>query len=73
MALGLWVFVGWMAFVALTAIVFLIWGWRRGQFRNVEEAKYRMLEDREPADWPDQEDAEGEENTVERASNGGQK
>ncbi len=54
MALGLWVFLGWMAFVIATAIGFLIWGWRRGQFRDVEEAKYRMLEDREPEAWPDQ-------------------
>ena len=48
MPLGMWVVVGWMAFVALTGVVFLVWGWRRGQFRDIEEAKYRMLEEREP-------------------------
>lgn len=53
MPLGLWVFVGWMAFVALTGVLFLIWGWKRGQFKDIEEAKYKMLEDKEPAPWPD--------------------
>jgi nitrogen fixation-related uncharacterized protein len=53
MALGLWVFLGWMIFVVFTGAAFLIWAWRNGQFRNVEEAKYRMLEDREPEPWPE--------------------
>jgi nitrogen fixation-related uncharacterized protein len=52
MALGLWVFLGWMAFVVFTGAVFLIWAWKSGQLRNVEEAKYRMLENREPEPWP---------------------
>ncbi|MEJ2149638.1 MAG: cbb3-type cytochrome oxidase assembly protein [Chloroflexota bacterium] len=54
MILGLWVVFGWMVFVALTAVVSIIWGWRHGQFRDIEEAKYKMLEDREPEPWPDQ-------------------
>ena len=53
MPFGMWVVVGWMAFVALTGVVMLIWGWKRGQFKDIEEAKYRMLEDREPEAWPD--------------------
>ena len=53
MALGLWVFVGWMIFVVGTGLALLIWGWKTGQFKNIEEAKYRMLEDREPAPWPE--------------------
>lgn len=52
MSLGVWVVVGWMAFVALTGVAMLLWGWRRKQFRNIEEAKYTMLEDREPQGWP---------------------
>ncbi len=52
MPLGLWVVVGWMAFVSFTGIVFMIWGWRHGQFRHIEDAKYTMLEDREPEPWP---------------------
>lgn len=53
MLLGLWVMVVGMAAVALTGLVFLIWGCKSGQFRDIEEAKYRMLEDREPEPWPD--------------------
>ena len=49
---GMWVVVSWMALVPLTGAILLIWGWKRGQFRNIEEAKYRMLEEREPEDWP---------------------
>ena len=43
MPVGLWVFVGWMAFVLFTGLIFLLWAWKTGQFKNVEEAKYRML------------------------------
>lgn len=53
MPLGMWVVVGWMAFVILTGGIMLVWGWKRGQFKDIEEAKYRMLEDREPKPWPD--------------------
>lgn len=55
MLLGLWVLVGGMAVVALTGIVFLIWGWKNGQFRDIEEAKYRMLEEKDPEPWPNRE------------------
>lgn len=58
MALGVWVFFGWMLFVMATGVVFLIWAWRNGQFKNIEEAKYRMLEDREPEPWPDKKEKE---------------
>ena len=66
MALGLWVFLGWMIFVAGTGIVFLIWAWRNGQFKNIEEAKYRMLEDREPEPWPARKE------TIKKTQEGGQ-
>jgi cbb3-type cytochrome oxidase maturation protein len=52
MPLGMWVVVGWMAFVAFSTIAFIIWAWKDGQFDDIEEAKYRMLEEREPAPWP---------------------
>ncbi len=52
MPLGLWLLVGWMIFMALVGIGFIVWGWRKGQFRNIEEAKYKMLEDIEPQPWP---------------------
>lgn len=53
MALGVWMIFGWMVFVALTGCAMLIWGWKHGQFEDIEEAKYKMLEDREPEPWPD--------------------
>lgn len=53
MLIGLWLIAGWMVLVALTGIGFLIWGWKTGQFKDIEEAKYRMLEDKEPQPWPD--------------------
>jgi len=55
MPLGLWVVVGWMAFVIFTGLLSLAWGWKNGQFKDIEEAKYRMLEDREPEPWPGRE------------------
>jgi nitrogen fixation-related uncharacterized protein len=54
MSLGILVLVGGMIVVAATAIIFLVWGFVSGQFKNVEEAKYRMLEDKEPQPWPHQ-------------------
>jgi len=51
MPLGLWLLVGWMIFMVLVGIAFIVWGWRKGQFRNIEEAKYKMLEDNEPQPW----------------------
>lgn len=56
MQLGLWFFVGWMAFVVLTGIIFLIYGIVTGQFKDIEEAKYKMLEEREPQPWSNEED-----------------
>ena len=53
MPLGLWLVVGVMLVIVLSGIVFLIWGWENGQFRDIEEAKYRMLEDKDPEPWPD--------------------
>ena len=53
MSFGVLFMIAFMAFVVLTAVAMLIWGWKRKQFRNIEEAKYTMLEDKEPQDWPD--------------------
>jgi cbb3-type cytochrome oxidase maturation protein len=58
MPLGMWMVVGWMVLVALTGVAFLVWGWKSGQFRDIEEAKYRMLEDKEPEPWPDRKGGE---------------
>jgi cbb3-type cytochrome oxidase maturation protein len=58
MPLGIWLLVGWMILMACIGITFLVWGWRSGQFRNIEEPKYRMLEDKEPEPWPDRKGGE---------------
>lgn len=52
MPLGMWVVVGWMVFVALTGVAFIMWGRETDQFTDIEAAKFAMLEDREPAPWP---------------------
>lgn len=54
MPLGMWVVVGWMLFVILMGVALMVWGWRTGQFHDIEEPKYRMLEHREPEPWPDE-------------------
>ncbi len=48
---GLWVVVGWMFFMMLAVIFAIIWGLKHHQFDDIEEAKYRMLEDKEPQPW----------------------
>ena len=55
MPFGLWVVVAWMGFVFLFGVVMLGWGLATGQFDDVEEAKFPMLEDREPEPWPGRE------------------
>jgi cbb3-type cytochrome oxidase maturation protein len=36
--------------LGLTFLGFLIWGFKSGQFRNIEEAKYRMLQNNKRED-----------------------
>lgn len=45
-------------FLLLIFLGFLVWGIRTGQFRNIEEPKYRMLENDE--DSSENEKKEGE-------------
>jgi cbb3-type cytochrome oxidase maturation protein len=52
MTLGLWLLAGWMILMVVIGIAFILWGWRSGQFRDIEEPKYRMLEEKEPEPWP---------------------
>jgi cbb3-type cytochrome oxidase maturation protein len=52
MAMGVVAWLLWMLFVVLSGVVLLLWGWKSGQFKNIEDPKYRMLQDREPEDWP---------------------
>ncbi len=52
MVLGVWLIACWMAFMVVVGVAFFVWGWRNGQFRDVEASKRTMLEDREPEPWP---------------------
>jgi nitrogen fixation-related uncharacterized protein len=52
MSLGLWLLVGWMILMTLIGIAFIVWAWRTGQFRNIEEPKYTMLDEKDPEPWP---------------------
>ena len=52
LSIGTWIMLGWMLVVFLIGIGFLVWGWRNGQFKEIESAKFSMLEDREPEPWP---------------------
>jgi cbb3-type cytochrome oxidase maturation protein len=56
MPLGLWVVFGWMLLVAIIAAALFLWGLKSGQFKDIEEAKYRMMEDVDPEPWPEDED-----------------
>jgi nitrogen fixation-related uncharacterized protein len=56
MAVGVVIFAAWLAFMAITVVAFVIWAFREGQLKDVEEPKYRMLQDREPEPWPGRED-----------------
>ncbi len=53
MPLGVLMAFGWLAFVVLSLVGLMAWAWKHGQFKNFEEAKYRMLEDHEPEPWPE--------------------
>jgi cbb3-type cytochrome oxidase maturation protein len=48
-----------MALVFLSGLALIAWGLKTHQFDDIEEAKYRMLEDREPQDWPGRDGVEG--------------
>ncbi len=56
MALGVIVLIAGIAVIAAIAVAFLIWGIKTKQFKNVEEAKFTMLEDKEPQPWSEQEE-----------------
>jgi nitrogen fixation-related uncharacterized protein len=42
--------------VILVAVVLLVWAAQNGMFRDVDEARYIALKEREPEPWPDRED-----------------
>ena len=50
-SIGLIVIVGWMFFIFVVGAGLFVWGIFTRQFKNVEEVKYTLLQDKEPEDW----------------------
>ena len=57
MPIGYILFIAWMAMEIIVVIGSIVWCAENGQWKNIEKAKYSMLEDREPAPWPGRENS----------------
>ncbi len=55
MPIGILLFLAWMALEAVVVLAMIVWGFENGQWKDIEEPKYRMLVDREPQPWPGRE------------------
>jgi nitrogen fixation-related uncharacterized protein len=55
MAVGIIVFVAWMALEVVVIAASIAWGFENGQWKDIEEPKYRMLIDHELQPWPGRE------------------
>ncbi len=55
MLTGIVLFLAWTALEIVVVIAMIRWGFENGQWKNIEEPKYRMLIDREPEPWPGRE------------------
>lgn len=53
MAVGVWMFLGWMAIVSIIAFAFFVWGWEHDQFSDLEGTARRMLHDEKEGDIDD--------------------
>ena len=58
MPVGIIMFIAWLFFMALTVVAFVVWAWKENQLKDIEEPKYRMLEDHELQPWPGREQAQ---------------
>lgn len=52
MPIGIILFLVWMALEVVVVAASIAWGFENGQWKDIEEPKYRMLIDREPEPWP---------------------
>jgi hypothetical protein len=50
-------FIAWTALEVLMVVASLRWGYETGQWKEIEEPKYRMLIDHELQPWPGREKA----------------
>lgn len=48
-------FLAWTALEIVVVTAMIRWGFETGQWKDIEEPKYRMLIDREPEPWPGRE------------------
>ncbi len=55
MSLGEVFFIGWSLLMLITSLAFFFWAKESGQLKNVEKAKFDMLEERDPLPWPGRE------------------
>ncbi len=55
MITGVVLFLAWTALEVVVVIAMIRWGFETGQWKDIEEPKYRMLIDREPESWPGRE------------------
>ncbi len=58
-AVGVIIFIAWLVFMVFTVVAFVVWAWKENQLKDIEEPKYRMLEEIEPEPWPGREPAAG--------------
>jgi nitrogen fixation-related uncharacterized protein len=52
MPIGVIMFLAWMALEIVYVAGMIVWGYETGQWKDIEEPKYRMLIDLEPQPWP---------------------
>ncbi len=52
MPIGIVFFVVWSLFMVLVGVLFFLWGKHTGQFKDIEQAKYQIFEDKELEEWP---------------------
>ncbi len=64
MSLGVILFLVWTALEIVVVIAMIRWGFENGQWKDIEEPKYRMLIDHELQPWP------GREKKIERQKRG---
>ncbi len=57
MAIGILLFVAWMALEVVVVAASSAWGFENGQWKDIEEPKYRMMIDHELQPWPGREKA----------------
>ncbi len=57
MSLGVILFLAWSALEIVVVIAMIRWGFENGQWKDIEEPKYRMMIDRELEPWPGREPA----------------